>query len=172
MLWHRFAQQCIEAMQDSDAPSNAGIAWRLAALRPWSMVKPVVLLYAPELTAVNDVYAVVNATPVGLCAASQPNSPPVCLALGIVRSVDPVNGTLYVLTDAPIDVLHNVACVAGGRLELPTSLLSSYDGSAASMPGVPGVHCPYIAAHCLTADGSGSRAIRSRNNLLRLGGGG
>ena len=172
MLWHGFAKQCIKAMRDdntSAAQQHNGIALQLAALRPWRMVKPIMLLFAPDLTAVNDMLAVVNAAPVGLCAAAtEPNTPPACLALGIVRSVDLVNNALYVLTDAPFDVLSNVAFVAGGRLELPTSLLSSYEGVGASQTGV---HCPYIAAHCLTADGTGGRAIRSRNNLLRLGAG-
>lgn len=170
LLWHRFAQQCIDAMcdpQQASMPPKSHIALQLASLRPWRMAHPITLLYAPELTAVNDRLAVVNAAPVGLCAAADADTPPVCLALGIVRSVDPLTGTLYVLTDAPPEVLASVSCVVGGRLELPTSLLSSYEGGSS---GYPPVHCPYIAAHCLTAEGTGSRAIRSRNNLLRMGG--
>lgn len=163
MLWHAFARQCVAAMHDGPTPASQPIAVQLASLRPWRLVKPVTLLYAPELTAVNDQLSVVNATPVGLCAATA-NAPPACLALGIVRAVDATS--MYVLTDAPEAVLAEVACVVGGRLELPTTLLSSYEGGDA---GAHAVHCPYIAAFCLTGEGTGSRAIRSRNTLQRAG---
>lgn len=179
------------------------------------------LLYAPDLTAVCDQLAVVNAMPVGLCVRSQrsgqhagePMSTPPsnahmlprCVGVGIVRSVDPARGLLFVLTDVPEEVLQTVDCILGGRLELPHALLTCCDtssiaggggrlgrhaaataGAAAHRtgqrtkeqrtsgvsPAVRMVHSPYIAAFCVTADGTGGRAIRSRNNLVRLGGDG
>lgn len=81
---------------------------------------------------------------------------PHCVGLGLIRSVDLELGVFYVLTDVDMESLQNVNLFLHGRIELPSTLLQA-----------KGLTSPYICQHTLTAEGTGSVAIRSRGNLLR-----
>ena len=114
--------------------------------------------------------------------------PAACLGLGLIRTLDTERGLLYLLTPLPLDQLRRVntlqvrvvdaslwcpismsACPRSnlhrrasaaqvGRLELPQALLQS-----------PGTQSPYLAPFSLSAEGSGSKIMKSRGNLARVG---
>ena len=88
---------------------------------------------------------------------------PPCLGLALVRAVDPAaGGRVLLLTpceDAEVEA--GVRSLALGRLALPPALLQG-----------GGFHSPYLALGSVQAEGSGSAAMRSRNNLHRAGAGG
>ena len=105
-----------------------------------------------------------NCSLVGLLGAppAAGGAPP-CLGLALVRAVDPAaGGRVLLLTpceDAKVEA--GVRSLALGRLALPPALLHG-----------GGFHSPYLALGSVQAEGSGSAAMRSRNNLHRAGTGG
>ena len=86
-----------------------------------------------------------------------------CLGLALVRAVDPAAGGRVLLLSpcGDAEVEAGVRSLALGRLALPPALLQG-----------GGFHSPYLALGSIQAVGSGSAAMRSRNNLQRAGGGG
>lgn len=81
-----------------------------------------------------------------------------CLGLGIVRTFDGESRRLLVLTNLDEAKLEEVDLLEIGSLELPQSLLQTENFMS-----------PYLTLHSLTATGTAAAAMKSRNNLLRLG---
>eukprot|EP00966_Prymnesium_polylepis_P102581 2376371-Prymnesium_polylepis.1 len=82
-----------------------------------------------------------------------------CEGLGIVRSVDPASGMLYVLTPARHERVARVDALALGALELPMAMLlpTAYTGPS-----------PYVTAEAVRS--AGAAAMHSRNNIVRATG--
>lgn len=144
MQWLAFAKQCLGQDSSSnrwDLPAFAAVADALAAhppfkvplshlkvifhhakvaehLTPQALNGAVVALTAPvAATVTQDSSATTSAE-----AVAAP-----CLAVAIVRSVDPAKGLLYMLTPAPLDVLKQAT-----TLEVGTPLQIFSDVSAKS----------------------------------------
>lgn len=78
-----------------------------------------------------------------------------CVGLGVVRGVDYDKRYIYILTPAARDKLKSVETIALGKLEFPPKLL-----------GAAGEY-PYMQVGSIANEGSGSKAIKSRSNILR-----
>ena len=72
-----------------------------------------------------------------------------------MRGVDATRRYAYILTPLPNDKLKHVETLALGKLEFPPRLL-----------GVAG-EFPYMHVGTIANIGSGSKAIKSRNNIVR-----
>ncbi|KAK9860421.1 hypothetical protein WJX84_005725 [Apatococcus fuscideae] len=79
-----------------------------------------------------------------------------CLGMGIVRGVDMAQQLLYLLTPLSQAHLERVTRLQVGRLDLPPQLLHA--GNLMS---------PYLATWCISTEGTGAGAIKSRNSLPR-----
>lgn len=94
-------------------------------------------------------------------SAPTPAGPLACLGVGIVRSIDVRRGLLYVVAPLEEAEMERVTALHLGSLELPPPLLQG--------GGCDGGVSPYLSTWSLPLDGSGSGAMRSRNNLARAG---
>jgi len=102
----------------------------------------------------------INGAVVGLLAAPAPGEDrglAECVGLGLVRGIDAKNRYVYILTPVPGDKLKAVETLALGKLEFPPRLL-----------GAAGEY-PYMHIGTISNIGSGSKAIKSRNNISRAG---
>eukprot|EP00850_Spirogloea_muscicola_P018399 SM000168S02598 [mRNA] locus=s168:116210:119879:+ [translate_table: standard] len=79
-----------------------------------------------------------------------------CLGIGLVRAVDPGRGELLIVTPLPLAELQRVDVLLHGRIEMPLALLHSKEYQS-----------PYLRHNSIAAEGTGSAATKSRNNLLR-----
>ena len=94
-----------------------------------------------------------NGAVVGLLKSSSSGSE--CVGLGIVRGIDVDERFFYVLTPVPSDKLASVSTLALGKLEFPPRLLG------------PSGDYPYMQVGAIANEGTGSKAIKARNNILR-----
>ena len=82
-----------------------------------------------------------------------------CVGLGIIRSIDPSTGHLYIITPVPLERLRLVNLIVRGETSLPPSLL--FDPSAV-------VTTPYATFSELSGRiGAGSAAMKGRGNVKR-----
>ena len=72
-----------------------------------------------------------------------------------MRGVDYDKRYIYILTPVARDKLKSVETIALGKLEFPPKLL-----------GAAGEY-PYMQVGSIANEGSGSKAIKSRSNILR-----
>ena len=182
LQWLAFAQQCVSnAMhgQGAGGPAAADMGAALAATVPvevdladvgiqvlHSAVPPSQQAYALNGMVVGLCTAPAAAGKVQLAAAEaggarSPAAPPSslpCLGLGVVRAVDGRRGRVHVLTPVPEQALERVTMLQVGRLELPAALLQTASHLS-----------PYLSLFSMSTMGTGSGAIKSRNNLLRQG---
>lgn len=89
------------------------------------------------------------------------NDPPLTCGLGLVHAVDPhagAGGVAYIHTPAPLEALQGVGALGVCVLDVAKGIL-----------GADGHTSPYLSLHCLTTDGSGGSAMKSRRNLVRAG---
>lgn len=103
-----------------------------------------------------------NAAVVGLAepvddADDTEGTPPRCVGLALVRSVDTAASppVLYLLAPA---AAPEATTLLLGRIQLPAALLSATPNGS-----------PYLSPWTLGAEGTGGGTQRSRNNLLRQG---
>ncbi|QDZ20713.1 polynucleotide 5'-hydroxyl-kinase [Chloropicon primus] len=78
------------------------------------------------------------------------------VGFGLVRSVDPGSGDIFVLTNAKLADLRRVGALVLGSVQLPQQLLQN-----------EAYQSPYVAQGTLTGDGIGAGVIKGRNNMRR-----
>eukprot|EP00887_Chlorella_sp_A99_P005329 scaffold1.g5329.t1 len=193
LQWLAFAQQCVAnsssagcateqvAGGDSSSGEPADPGDVLAAAVPFEVdLSDVEVQVLHSAVAPSQLAYALNASVVGLCgpapeqgdaamvgtvaataadsllAAPPPSSLP-CLGLGVVRAADARSGRLHVLTPVAEGQLERVTALQVGRLELPAALLQT-----------GAFLCPYLSLFGMSTAGTGSGAIKSRNNLVRL----
>ena len=171
MQWLAFAKQCLG--RDSspitwDLPAFAAVADALAAHPPYTvpLAHLTVVFHHAKVAehlipqALNG--AVVALTSPAAAAATKdssagPSAEAVaapCLAVGIVRSVDPVKGLLYMLTPAPMGVLKQATTLEVSEalrvfpvaLTPPTTFLQCSTGSVLCGPSAACSGCLLFAA--------------------------
>lgn len=135
------------------------VAADLTRSTPWkvSLDDIVIHLLHADLPA-REALMAINGAIVGLLKAPAPGDErgcAECLGLGLVRGVDAARRYAYILTPLPNDKLKHVETLALGKLEFPPRLL-----------GVAG-EFPYMHVGTIANIGSGSKAIKSRNNIVR-----
>ena len=81
---------------------------------------------------------------------------PLCIGLGLIRSIDVVGDRAYLLTNLPLTQLRHVNTFLVGKIEMPVRLLQWGPYSS-----------PYLCHNSIATEGTGSAPIKSRNNLLR-----
>ena len=162
--WISFCLQCChEQVTSRRISDDTAVAVLLASHMPYSICLDDIAISCQfaELQS-SQALRVVNGSIVGLCSISHNESgiddQPLmrCHGLGIVRSVMPETGTLYLLTPLQEEVLASVDCIVVGRVDLPSNLLQT-----------DGLKSPYLAIHGLSSDGTAAGQGKSRNNLLR-----
>ncbi|KAL3748319.1 hypothetical protein ACJRO7_009538 [Eucalyptus globulus] len=86
-----------------------------------------------------DVFYSLNASIVGLAISSnEPDDLPSSVGLGIVRGIDLLKGSIYVITPVPLKMLEKVDLFLQGFIQIPTSLLQ-----------VQGCMSPYMSTDVL-----------------------
>ncbi|PON86110.1 P-loop containing nucleoside triphosphate hydrolase [Trema orientale] len=71
-----------------------------------------------------EIFYSLNGTIVGLAVSSEESENlPWCVGLGIVRGIDTVKGSIYVITPVPPSTLEKVDLFLQGFIQIPTSLL-------------------------------------------------
>eukprot|EP00164_Ancoracysta_twista_P019594 GFYU01034543.1.p1 GENE.GFYU01034543.1~~GFYU01034543.1.p1 ORF type:complete len:489 (-),score=115.43 GFYU01034543.1:153-1412(-) len=81
-----------------------------------------------------------------------------CVGLGIVRTIDPVARTFYVVTPVPLSDLEQVNVLVKGTMDIPIPL--TYQGYGGDL---------YVSCDNVKGDKTGSTVMKSRNNLARGG---
>lgn len=84
--------------------------------------------------------------------------PSPCVGLGIVRSIDPSNGRIYILTPIPLHVLKDVDLLLMGDIGTPVELI--HDGSCQKA-----LQIPYLTVDSIKS--TNAAVMKSRNNLKR-----
>lgn len=131
--------------------AQSRLASALRAQPPLVISHMRVAILEPAVAASETLWAL-NAAIVGLVAGVEPRGAH-CLGLGIVRSIDPQRGLLFVLTPVDAGRLKRVTTLVRGNIHVPTTML----GDAG----------PYLVLDSET--GGGAREMRSRNSLQRAG---
>ncbi|XP_030531197.2 polynucleotide 5'-hydroxyl-kinase NOL9 [Rhodamnia argentea] len=87
-----------------------------------------------------EVFYSLNASIIGLAISSnKPDDVPSCVGLGIVRGIDLLKGSIYVITPVPLKMLVKVDLFLQGFIQIPTSLLQAQ-----------GCVSPYMSTDVLT----------------------
>ena len=131
----------------------------LTRATPWKVcLDDIVIHLLHSNLPAREALMAINGAVVGLLKAPAPGDErgfAECLGLGLVRGVDAKHRYAYILTPLPSDKLKLVETLALGKLEFPPRLL-----------GVAGEY-PYMHVGTIANIGSGSKAIKSRNNIVR-----
>ena len=93
---------------------------------------------------------------IGIPNESTNDDLPLCIGLGLIRSIDVVGNRAYLLTNVPLRQLRRVNTFLVGKVEMPVRLLQWGPYSS-----------PYLCHNSIATEGTGSAPIKSRNNLLR-----
>uniref|UniRef100_M4C2H6 Uncharacterized protein n=1 Tax=Hyaloperonospora arabidopsidis (strain Emoy2) TaxID=559515 RepID=M4C2H6_HYAAE len=80
-----------------------------------------------------------------------------CLGVGIIRALEAKKRQLYILSPLPLSVLKRVNLLVQSSMSLDSIMLSAHDP----------VQAPYVVADVVSAEGTGSAVMHSRNNLKR-----
>lgn len=139
---------------DGENEVFASTALDLMAATPWRVSFDDVKIHVlqGDLDS-REALIALNGAVVGLLKSSTSGSE--CVGLGVVRGIDVDERFFYVLTPVPSDKLACVETLALGKLEFPPRLLG------------PSGDYPYMQVGAIANDGTGSKAIKARNNILR-----
>lgn len=89
-----------------------------------------------------------------------------CYGLGIIRSIDPKQHRIYILTSLSKKMLQHVNSIVKGDLELPIDcMLDDRRSARYGIAGVPWRKVPYLTED--TVQGMGGGVARIRRNLMR-----
>jgi hypothetical protein len=86
-----------------------------------------------------------------------------CLGLGLIRSIDLVSNTLYLLTPVPLSMLTRVNLLVRGSpsLECPVSLLTQQMKGKSALKRKDAIGVPYTTS--FLAEGVGANEIKTRH---------
>jgi len=135
----------------------AATAFDLTTATPWRVSFDDITLHVlqSDLDA-REALMALNGAVVGLLKSAAPGRYCAeCVGVGVVRGIDVDNRYVYILTPVSSEKLKSVTTLALGTLEFPPRLL----GHAGEYP--------YMQVGAIANEGSGSKAIKSRNNILR-----
>jgi polynucleotide 5'-hydroxyl-kinase GRC3/NOL9 len=140
---------------------KAIIARTLAAQRPYAIHWDALYTQTSDGEPVTP--EALNGCVVGLCRRTdEPDRLPLCVGLGIVRSVDTARQLYYILTPVDPASLQDVSQLILGTISLPLECVSL---------GVWGTSFPYQTHNTATRNREiiGAEPMKSRNNILRKG---
>mmetsp|Transcript_3620 Transcript_3620/g.8586 ORF Transcript_3620/g.8586 Transcript_3620/m.8586 type:complete len:325 (+) Transcript_3620:1511-2485(+) len=149
-------QTCVRKNTICELVSNS-----FAQVPPWCFLFSDVLIYGGRGHPLEITGALAGCF-VGLARRSPGNSRELenCLGLGMIRSINFLGRELYINAPLSCSQLATVDCLIIGEVNLPHTFKNS--GGLFSS-------APYMCSNSLAPEGTGARAIRSRNNLMRAG---
>lgn len=143
LQWLAFAKQCLGQTNSCttwDLSAFATVADALASRPPYKapLSHFTVVFHHAKLAAPLNPQALNGAVVAFTKAVADANAddsaeaaPSVCLAMGIVRTVDAAKGLLYILTPEPLDVIKQADTIEVSRHTLvATQRLMMHDGSS------------------------------------------
>jgi polynucleotide 5'-hydroxyl-kinase GRC3/NOL9 len=135
----------------------AATALELTKAIPWRVSFDDITLHVLQSDLdVREALMALNGAVVGLLKTSAPGRRYAeCVGVAVVRGIDVDNRYIYILTPVSSERLKLVTTLALGTLEFPPRLLG------------PSGEYPYMQVGAIANEGSGSKAIKSRNNILR-----